>query len=81
MVIGKMIILHTLESLHKYFYLSGILNEALLSNRINIDTLKQYFIFFVEIFIHLYNAYWSYPSSITSLKLNHSTLHCQFRCY
>lgn len=43
MVIGKMIILHTLESLHKYFYLSGILNEALLSNRINIDTLKQYF--------------------------------------
>lgn len=41
-----MIILHTLESLHKYFYLSGILNEALLSNRIDIDTLKQYFIFF-----------------------------------
>lgn len=48
MVIGKMIMLHTLESLHKYFYLSDILNEALLSNRINIGTLKQYFIFLLK---------------------------------
>lgn len=43
-----MIILHTLESLHKYFYLSGALNEALLSNRVNIGTLKQYFNFLLK---------------------------------